>query len=277
MIVATPQDERVWKALADPSRRQMLDLLRENPRSTGELAEHFPFSRFAVMKHLNQLVDAGLVLVVRKGRQRINHLNPVPIREIHRRWIRPFETGAADALLRLKNFVEREDGDNEMINEISNDFGAREVRMEVEIAADKQTVWSALTECIHEWWPKSFCTGKGPLRFVVEPFPGGRVFEDWGNNEGLLWYWVVSAEAGEHLRLAGDIFPDYGGPARLNTTFKFEEADGKTTVSFSEQVYGRLGSNLVNSLDDGWKRLLGKHLKGYVEDGTTGELPEPLR
>jgi len=48
-------------------------------------------------------------------------------------------------------------------------------------------------------------------------------------------------------------------------------------VSFSEQVYGRLGSNLVNSLDDGWKRLLGKHLKGYVEDGTTGELPEPLR
>jgi len=276
MTAATPQDEIVWKALADPSRRRILDLLRAKPRTTGELAERFSFSRFAVMKHLTQLVDAGLVLVARQGRERINHLNPVPIREIHRRWIRPFETDGADALLRLRNYVERKNGDNEMINEISNDFGVREVQMEVEIAADSQAVWSALTECIHEWWPKTFCTGNGPLRFVVEPFPGGRVFEDWGNNEGLMWYRVISAKAGEHLRLSGDIFPDYGGPARLNTTFRLEETDGKTIVRFSEQVYGRLGGNLVNSLDDGWNELIGKHLKGYVEEGKTPELLPPL-
>ena len=99
--------ERVWKALADPTRRQILDLLRAQPRTTGELAAGFDSTRFAVMKHLKLLVDAGLVLVERRGRERWNHLNPVPIRQIYRRWIQPFEEVPADRLLRLKRVAER--------------------------------------------------------------------------------------------------------------------------------------------------------------------------
>ena len=74
--------------------------------TTGGLAAHFEFSRYGVMNHLSVLVDAGLVLVRRRGRERWNHLNPVPIRQIYRRWIRPFEERSADKLIRLKNVAE---------------------------------------------------------------------------------------------------------------------------------------------------------------------------
>ena len=96
------EDDLVWKALADPTRREILDALRKKPRTTGDLCEDFEMSRFGVMKHLTVLVEAGLVLVRREGRERWNHLNPAPIQKIYRRWIRPFETAAADGLLRLK-------------------------------------------------------------------------------------------------------------------------------------------------------------------------------
>ncbi|MEE8105209.1 MAG: metalloregulator ArsR/SmtB family transcription factor [Planctomycetota bacterium] len=99
-------DDRVFKALADSTRRAILDLLRDRARTTGELAAEFAFSRFAVMKHLNVLVEAGLVVVRRSGRERWNHLNPVPIRQIYRRWIKPFEEKSADLLLRLKRAAE---------------------------------------------------------------------------------------------------------------------------------------------------------------------------
>ena len=92
----------MWRALADPTRRRILDLLRKRPRTTGELVTEFETTRFAVMKHLKVLALAELVLVERRGRERWNHLNPVPIQRIHRRWMRPFEEEPADALLRLK-------------------------------------------------------------------------------------------------------------------------------------------------------------------------------
>ena len=81
-------------------------LNRPGPRTTGELCGLFKFSRFAVMKHLKALEKGGLVVVERRGRERINHLNPVPIQAIYRRWMRPFERLKADRLLRLKAAIE---------------------------------------------------------------------------------------------------------------------------------------------------------------------------
>jgi len=95
-----------WRALSDPSRRRILDLLRRRSMTTGELCRSFEFSRFAVMKHLKALEKGSLVVVERRGRERINHLNPVPIQAIYRRWIKPFERLSADRLLRLKGLIE---------------------------------------------------------------------------------------------------------------------------------------------------------------------------
>src|SRR5687768_12316480 len=99
--------EAVWKALADPTRRQFLDALRDGPRTTGDLGRPFTLSRFAVMKHLAILERAGLVVVRRQGRERWNHLNAVPIRQVYERWVRPYEAVWAESLLRLREQAEQ--------------------------------------------------------------------------------------------------------------------------------------------------------------------------
>jgi DNA-binding transcriptional ArsR family regulator len=96
--------DRVFKALADATRREMLDLLAARPRTTGELAEHFSaLSRFAVMKHLRVLHAAGLILITRDGRRRWNRLNPVPLREVLRRWVDHQQEMWADVMLNIRD------------------------------------------------------------------------------------------------------------------------------------------------------------------------------
>jgi DNA-binding transcriptional ArsR family regulator len=96
-------DDAVFHALADATRRCLLDELRLGPRSTGELCGIVPgMSRFGVMDHLSVLVKAGLVVATRHGRRRLNQLNPVPIQAIHERWMRPYAEPVARELLALE-------------------------------------------------------------------------------------------------------------------------------------------------------------------------------
>src|ERR1051325_5763851 len=98
----------VWKALSDPTRRAILDRLRKGPKTTTEIVEMFPdMTRFAVMKHIEVLRNAGLISTREEGRQRINSLNVVPIRQIYERWVGPFSELWSSSLLRLKEDVEK--------------------------------------------------------------------------------------------------------------------------------------------------------------------------
>src|SRR5215469_10585294 len=102
-----PAESDLWRALASPWRRRLLDLLRHGPATTGALAGQIPeLSRFAVMQHLGVLTDAGVVLVERRGRDRFNHINPVPLRQWYERWVQPMADADAAALLQLKRTVE---------------------------------------------------------------------------------------------------------------------------------------------------------------------------
>jgi DNA-binding transcriptional ArsR family regulator len=95
--------DAVWKALSDTTRRAILDLLREGPRSTTGIVDAFPqMTRFGVMKHIDVLRDAGLVHTREEGRQRVNSLNAVPIRQIYERWVSHYEGFWAHTLLRLQ-------------------------------------------------------------------------------------------------------------------------------------------------------------------------------
>jgi len=110
-----PEDlDPVWKALANPIRRRILDLLRDGPLTTTDLSDAFAdLSRFAVMQHLRVLVDAELVTIRRSGRRRYNHLNPVPIQRIHDRWVSRYRRHWAEALVDLKEELERHQADPE--------------------------------------------------------------------------------------------------------------------------------------------------------------------
>jgi DNA-binding transcriptional ArsR family regulator len=103
-----PDDlDPVWKALSDPTRRAILDLVRQGPRRTTEIVDAFPhLTRFGVMKHIDVLRDAGLINTREEGRQRVNSLNAVPIRQIYERWVSRYEGFWADKLLRLQEDVE---------------------------------------------------------------------------------------------------------------------------------------------------------------------------
>ena len=100
-------DDLVFKALADPSRRLLLDRLFERDgRTLTELDAELEMTRFGVMKHLRVLEDAGLVVARKRGREKLHFLNPVPIRELHDRWIDKYTERRLSALLDLKNELE---------------------------------------------------------------------------------------------------------------------------------------------------------------------------
>ncbi|MEO7365952.1 MAG: helix-turn-helix domain-containing protein [Sphingomicrobium sp.] len=102
------QYDRIFKALGSAVRRQMLDDLKDQPLTTGTLIAHFPeLDRCTVMQHLKVLEDADLVIAVRQGRARWNHLNALPIHDIHERWIGPHAAGATARLAKLKRELER--------------------------------------------------------------------------------------------------------------------------------------------------------------------------
>jgi DNA-binding transcriptional ArsR family regulator len=106
----SPDLDQIWKALADATRRTILDFLRSGPKTTTAIVEQFPdLSRFAVMKHLDVLRQAALVVTREEGRQRINSLNAVPIRMIYERWVSHYENLWANTLLRVKEYAERND------------------------------------------------------------------------------------------------------------------------------------------------------------------------
>jgi DNA-binding transcriptional ArsR family regulator len=103
-------DDRVFKALADPTRRLLLDQLFERDgRTLTDLGSGMEMSRFGVMKHLRILEDADLVVTRRSGREKLHFLNPVPIRLIHDRWIDKYREHQVSALADLKRELEQED------------------------------------------------------------------------------------------------------------------------------------------------------------------------
>jgi len=106
-----PDTDLLFKALADPSRRKLLDVLHAHDgRTLKELCEHLDMTRQAVTKHLAALEAANLVAAVRRGREKLHFLNPVPLHEIYERWIAKFEKRRLKALSDLKRRLEKTNG-----------------------------------------------------------------------------------------------------------------------------------------------------------------------
>lgn len=101
------ENDKIFRALSASTRRAILDALKDDPKTTGDLCGRFPaLDRCTVMQHLKVLEDADLVIVSRKGRERWNTLNPLPIKRVHDRWIGPYAAHAVALLDRLKSDLE---------------------------------------------------------------------------------------------------------------------------------------------------------------------------
>lgn len=263
----TPRLDPIWKALADPTRRRILDALRSRPRTTGELCRPIRLSRYAVMKHLGVLERAGLVLVRRKGRERWNHLNAVPIQQIHERWVQPYEAHWARSLLHLRDHAEQHGGEAPMstTHHGTGRYGVETVELEIVIAAKPERVWQAMVGETSAWWSKDFYTSAAAKGFHIEPRLGGRAYEDWGGGAGQVWYTVIGLDAPRMLTLHGLITPEFGGPTQTLLHLLLEPKGSGTRLKLTDTRSGRVGEGESNSTRDGWRVLFEDGLKAHVE------------
>lgn len=247
----------LWRALADPTRRRVLDLLLDQPRITGELASHFRISRIAVMRHLSVLSDAGLVVSRKRGRERRYYLNAVPLQAIYRRWFDPLAAGWAAGMLRLQAAVEAKAAGMDATTP------AVDIALEVHIAAPPTSVFHALTADPAGWWGhpmlRSQATG-----LTLDPRLGGLFIERWGPGGAVLAA-VTQWTRDRHLEMSGPFHLGLGfGVASFDLA-----GDGEgTLLHFSFRAFGPIDSDRATQFSEGWRELVAHRLKALVEDGT---------
>jgi DNA-binding transcriptional ArsR family regulator/uncharacterized protein YndB with AHSA1/START domain len=247
----------LWRALADPTRRRILDLLRERPLITGEIAAQFAISRIAVMRHLEVLSEAGLVTSRKRGRQRWHYLNTVPLQKLHRRWADPAAAGFASALLRLQDTIEAEG------RHMDPNQPAIDIALDIEIAGTPAAVFAALTKDAGGWWGHPFVTARA-TSLALDPRLGGLFTERWDNG-GQVIASVTGWAQDEHLQLTGSFHMGVGvGVA----AFDLAESGAGTLLRFSFRAVGVVDAEVAEAMSRGWAELVGARLKGLVETGT---------
>jgi DNA-binding transcriptional ArsR family regulator len=261
-LVAQPRvgldDEEapLWRALSDPTRRRILDLLRERPRITGEVASQFEISRIAVMRHLEVLAEAGLVTSRKRGRERWHYLNAVPLERLHQRWFEPRAAGWASGFLRLQRTVEAK-GERVNRSELVVDLA-----LDVAIRGTPAEVFSALTQDPGGWWGHPFLRPQA-IGLTLEPRLGGLLLEQWEEG-GQVVAAVTGWQENRHLALTGPFHHVAVGVA----TFDLAPTDSGTLLTFSFRAFGAVDPEVARRMSSGWTELVSNRLKVLVESGT---------
>lgn len=248
----------VWKALADPTRRQLLDLLRDQPRTTGALAAAFPaLSRFAVMKHLGVLEAAGLVIARKRGREVWHYLNAVPLQRIYERWVSAYQGQWASSLLNIQQVAEhgrtaaKEVTQMEMV----------QIEQEVQIAATPDRVFAALVDP-DAWWSVRYA---GAV-VSFEPQLGGRFIQRFNDTDnGVLWAIVTCYDPGKKLSLDGTL--NMPGAVAGVVNYELEPHTNGTRLKLQHYAVGVIAAETQAEYDAGWQELLRDRLTAYVERG----------
>jgi DNA-binding transcriptional ArsR family regulator len=253
------EEAAVWLALADPSRRKLLDLLRAGPATTGQLAKQFKVSRIAVMRHLAVLGDAGLVVNRKRGRERWHYLNALPLERLHRRWVGPVEAGWARRLLDLDvslaagSRIPMAGGESEL---------AIDIAQEISFSRPRAEVFSGLSQVSAWWGPPYVSPATTDVR--LEARLGGRFEEVWGEAGGRLLANVTALEHDRTLELTG---PFHFGVVFGVAQFQLEDAGMGTVLHFSHRGIGSVSPEAAATFAQGWSQLLSVRLVGFVEKG----------
>jgi DNA-binding transcriptional ArsR family regulator/uncharacterized protein YndB with AHSA1/START domain len=242
----------VWKALSDPSRRRILDLLREGPATTGQVAAAFEISRIAVMRHLSVLAEAGLVVSRKRGRERRHYINALPLVGIEDRWVDPLPGAWARTLLRLAAHVERKPADVTLAIDLAQEFTLKATRKEV---------FRALTSDVGSWWEAPYLTSRATA-LELDPSVGGSFREKWGRGGGKLLATVTALEPDRLLELTG---PLHLGVVFGIAEFRLEDDAEGTLLTFTHRAIGEVAPDVAEAFASGWAELLGAKLRTFVE------------
>lgn len=242
-------NELMWKALGDPTRRQILDRLANGPVSTGDLADHFAhLSRFAIMKHLGVLEQAMLVTHSREGKRRLNYLNAVPLRQAYERWVSQLDNDWAATLTTLGNLAEAEESRSKGTSGMTTKIRNVSIHQEHRIAASPDTVWNLLTTRVADWWRTPYRMFREGSEMTVELRPGGQLLEKKGD-AFVLWALVTAVHPGASL--------EFDGLSGVGGKFTFSvAADGEhTKLSIDHNTIDSAEEGEEEGYSGGWEHL----------------------
>ncbi|WP_164668834.1 helix-turn-helix domain-containing protein [Virgibacillus doumboii] len=249
----------IFKALAHTLRREILDLLSEKPMTTSEISKQFQdVSRYAIMKHLNTLEEANLVVSRKTGRQKYNYLNAVPLQEVNNRWLTNYTSSKAQSLLRIKNITESEKGEDMMSETLARE--SFRIEQEVSIQASAEDVFAAITKNIDAWWSERLFKDS---YMELDPSLGGSFIEKGSNGKVALWGTITYIVPNTEVWLDGVL--GMQGPINSFYKYKLEENGGLTKLMLSHAVSGPVEPEWEEQYREGWKNLLTNKLKQYLE------------
>lgn len=250
----------IWQALADPTRRQLIDRLAIAPRSTSDLCDGLPMSRFGVMKHLAVLERSGLITTRKQGRQRLNYLNVAPFAALHRGWLSQRAGRWAEGIHRFAQIWE----DDMNTQTQPGSTATVQVALDWTIPASQQAVWRRLVDDAQSWWPAEHRAGPEGCTLKFDAVIGGQLREERADGAGLLWYSVIAIDPMRSIDMVGHLASRYGGPATslLHLELAPALADGTTVLRLTDAVFGRVGPGLAASLTEGWQAIVGEGLAG---------------
>lgn len=244
----------IWKALSDPTRRSILNVLKKAPHTTGELSDKFGhLSRFAIMKHLGVLKEAKLITIRREGKFRWNHINTQPIQQAYDQWVAK--------LVQLRSLAQTPDS----MSETENPIQTITVAAGASIEAPRQRVWQALTKEIDDWWPREWYANSQSKKISLDARLGGLLFEQAKRGEGWVWATIIALEAPNNLQFKGHLTPAFGGPALSFIDIKLDQWGNTTKVALDDTIMGDISSSLEDARTDIWRGILNEGLKNWVE------------
>ena len=250
----------IWQALADPTRRSILDLLRTGPRRTGDVAAEFEISRIAVMRHLASLEEAGLLTSRKRGRERWHYINLAALDGLTQRWLGPVGAGWSKRIIGFRDRVER------ATMELAVD-----IAFEISIEASPSAVFQGLARTPDAWWGPPYVRSEA-TGVSLDPRPGGLLIERWTDGNAVLA--TVTAIAPErYLQLSG---PFHLGVAHGVAEFDVTPDGDRARLAFTFRAIGAVDPDLAEQFSGGFRELLGERLRRYVESGQRTSLwPAP--
>lgn len=253
------ESESVWRALASPHRRKILDLLRDKALTTGQISKELPdLTRFAVMQHLGVLEQARLVLARKEGRSRFNHLNPAPVQELYERWMNEHSSSAAATAQHLKRYAESNQRESSSMDQAQ--YRHITIEMEMVIRAPRQKVFAAITSELGAWWPHRF---KPDSEVFSEPHIGGRTGERFARGGGAIYSEFVYFDP-DNIVVSSGASALGKGLSGYNRESVEDHPEG-TLYKRTATMWGTVSEETEKMYRDGSRELLESALKAYCE------------